>query len=95
MGSQSLAKHFSPLSDEVKLELYIDQLVALNPKTTPGTIMGCLLEHASFVDRHFLAGTCRRTDTTRKVRAYRDNASRAKQVACNLGSRVQLIVCCT
>jgi hypothetical protein len=57
MGSQSSAKHFSPLSDEVKL--YIDQLVALNPKTTPGTIMGCLLEHASFADRHFLAGTCR------------------------------------
>jgi hypothetical protein len=94
-GSYSSAKRFSPLSAEVKL--YIDQLVALNPsKTTPGTTMGCLLvEHASFADRHFPTGTCRRAHTTRKFRAYRDNASRAKQVACNIGSRVQRIVGCT
>jgi hypothetical protein len=59
---------FSPLSDEVKL--YINQLVGFNPKTTAGTIMGRLVEHASFADRYFLTGTCGRADTTRKVRAY-------------------------
>jgi hypothetical protein len=76
MDSQSSAKRFLSLSDEVKLS--IDQLVALNPKTTPGTIMGCLVEHASFADRHFLTGTCRRADTTRNVSALQ------RRVGCTL-----------
>jgi hypothetical protein len=64
-----------PLSDEVKL--YIDQLVEVNPKTTPDMIMVHLVAHPSFANRPFLMETCR-ADTTRKVKCYRYNASRAK-----------------
>jgi hypothetical protein len=73
------ALHFSflPLPDEVKL--YIDQLVEVNPKTTPGMIMGCLLRNPSFANRPFLTDICRRADSSRKVKYYRSSALRANR----------------
>jgi hypothetical protein len=67
------------------VKLFIDRwYVEGNPKATPKSIMLSLLEHETFANLPFLTENDTREDTTwTKVRNYRRNATRAKPVANN------------
>jgi hypothetical protein len=79
LGPNGKSKGFPPLSAEVKL--YIDELVELNPKTTPENIMGSLVVHQRFAELPFLTNQYRRKDIRNKVRNYLQNARKAKRLS--------------